>query len=308
MIGQSKYSNRSPTTSIAYPDNDGILRKMPILFKVKGRLYPTISLEVFRSINNIPRSKIKIKNNRVITGKTIIPVDKYCRAYVNIDNTYKIREISFYDVWAGRVPGRFFNDKVVFIAATATGLGDNKLVPLFGYVSGIMIHANLFLNMVHNNFINEVAGTSYYLLILFASFFYTYLFYVRHELPLLKRAAGYVSNVALVTKFGNTLLKLPIIKSPYNSFKSMRDRSYGLRIFFLLFSETRQRLAPVLLQLVLLYVAFFLIFYYFNILIKPFTIMIQLVISYIIVSEFKRIDFSKISPHKQKEKSDRITG
>jgi len=39
----------------AYPDNGGILRKMPILFKVQDRLYPTISLEVFRSINNIPR-------------------------------------------------------------------------------------------------------------------------------------------------------------------------------------------------------------------------------------------------------------
>lgn len=278
----------------AYPDNDGILRKMPILFKVKDRLYPTISLEVFRSINNISRSKIRIENNSVITGKTTIPVDKYCRAYVNIDNAYKIREISFYDVWAGRVPGRFFNDKVVFIAATATGLGDNKLVPLFGYVSGIMIHANLFLNMVHNNFINEVAGTSYYLLIFFTSFFYTYLFYSRHEVTLLKRAVGYVSSVLLLTKFGNTLLKIPIIKSPYNSFKSMSGRSYGLRIFFLLFSETRDRLAPVLLQLVLLYVVLFLIFYYFNIFIKPFTIMIQLVISYIIVSEFKRIDFSKV--------------
>ncbi|MEA3415477.1 MAG: CHASE2 domain-containing protein [Thermodesulfobacteriota bacterium] len=288
----------------AYPDNDGILRKMPILFKVQDRLYPTISLEVFRSVNNLPRSKIKIKNNRIITGKTAIPVDKYCRALVNIDNTYKIREISFYDVWAGRVPGRFFNDKVVFIAATATGLGDNKLVPLFGYVSGVMIHANLFLNMVHNNFINEVAETSYYLLIFFASLFYTYLFYSRHELPLIKRVAGYVSSVALVTKFGNALLKLPIVKNPYNLFKSIRDRSYGLRIFFLLFSETRQRLAPVLLQLVLLYAALFLIFYYFNILIKPFTIMIQLVISYIIVSEFKRIDFSKIAPQKQKEKSE----
>jgi len=292
----------------AYPDNDGILRKMPMLFKVGGRLYPTISLEIFRNINNIPRSKIRIKNNRVIAGETTIPVDKYCRAYVNIDNTYKIREISFYDVWAGRVPGRFFNDKVVFVAATATGLGDNKLVPLFGYVSGIMIHANLLLNMTHNNFINEVAGTSYYLLILFASFFYTYLFYSRHELPLIKRAISYVSSVSLVTKFGNALLKIPIVKGPYNSFKSMRDRSYGLRIFFLLFSETRQRLAPVLLQLVFLYAALFLIFYYFNILIKPFTIMIQLVISYIIVSEFKRIDFSKISSQEQKEKSDRITG
>jgi len=280
----------------AYPDNDGILRKMPMLFKVRGRFYPTISLEIFRSINNIPQSKIRIKNNRLITGKTTIPVDKYCRAYVNIDNTYKIREISFYDVWSGRVPERFFNDKVVFIAATATGLGDNKLVPLLGYVSGIMIHANLFLNMAHNNFINEVAETSYYLLILFASFFYTYLFYSRHELPLITRAVGYFSSVSLVTKFGDVFLKASFISRPYNSFKSMCDRSYGLRIFFLLFSETRQRLAPVVLQLVLLYAALFLIFYYFNILIKPFTIMIQLVISYIIVSEFKRIDFSKIVP------------
>jgi len=83
----------------AYPDNDGLLRKMPILFKVQDRLYPTISLEIFRNINNIPRSKIRVENNRVITGKTTIPVDKYCRAYVNIDNTYKIREISFYDVF-----------------------------------------------------------------------------------------------------------------------------------------------------------------------------------------------------------------
>ncbi|MDO9567633.1 MAG: CHASE2 domain-containing protein [Candidatus Desulfaltia sp.] len=282
----------------AYPDNDGILRKMPMLFKVGGRLYPTISLEIFRNINNIPESKIRTINNRVITGKTTIPVDKYCRAHVNIDNTYKIREISFYDVWAGRVPGRFFNDKVVFIAATATGLGDNKLVPLLGYVSGIMIHANLFLNMVHNNFINEVAGTSYYLLILFASFFYTYLFYVRHELPLIKRAVDYVSSVSLVINFGNAFLKIPFISRPYNGFKSMRDKSYVLRIFFLLFSETRQRLAPVLLQLVFLYATLFLIFYYLNILIKPFTIMIQLIICYIIVSEFKRIDFTKISPQK----------
>lgn len=278
----------------AYTDNDGLLRKMPIFFKVQDRLYPTIALEIFRNINNIPRSKIRVENNRVITGKTAIPVDKYCRAYVNIDNTYKIREISFYDVWAGRVPGRFFNDKIVFIAATATGLGDNKLVPLFGYVSGIMIHANLFLNMVHNNFINEVAGISYYLLILFTSFFYTYLFYCRHELSLLKRVVGYVSSVSLVTSFGKTLLKVSFIKRSYNSFKSLCDRSYGLRIFFLLFSETRQRLAPVLLQLIFLYAVLFLIFYYFNILIKPFTIMIQLVLSYIIVSEFKRIDFSKI--------------
>ncbi|MDI6688674.1 MAG: CHASE2 domain-containing protein, partial [Desulfobacterales bacterium] len=70
----------------AYPDNDGILRKMPMLFEVSGKFYPTISLEIFRNINNIPRSKIRVKSNRVIAGQTTIPVDKYCRAHINIDN------------------------------------------------------------------------------------------------------------------------------------------------------------------------------------------------------------------------------
>ena len=280
----------------AYTDNDGLLRKMPIFFKVKGGLYPTIALEVFRKTKGIPRDKILIKNGRIDAGGATIPVDGHCRAYINIDRTHRIREISFYDVWAGRVPDRFFHDKIVFIAAAATGLGDNKLVPLYGYISGVKIHANLFLNIVYKNFIYEVSGKNYYFFIFFTSLFYTYLFYSRRELSPIKRLMDYISTVSLATKFGNALIKMPLVDQTYKTFRSECNRSYALKLFFLLFSETRKRIEPLLFQLILLYLALFLIFYYFNVLIKPSALLIQAFISYVIVSEFRRIDFSKIAP------------
>lgn len=285
-----------------YPDRDGMLRKVPVFFNVNDKLYSTIAFEVFRKINGTPHSEILIENGKITSGETKIPVDNYCRAYVNIDKKHRIREISFYDIWAGRVPARFFRDKVVFMAATATGLGDMKLVPLYGYVAGVRVHANLLLNLIHKNFIREVSGKHYYILIFFASLFYTYIFYMRHELSPFKMITNYISDIGIVTKAGEIILKVALINRFYGAIKKMGKKSYGLKIFFLVFSEIRQRLAPLLIHLVILYLALFLIFYQFNIFIKPSAVMIQLLISYIVVLEFQRIDFSEILPAGKRSK------
>jgi len=280
----------------AYPDTDGLLRKMPMFFRVEDRLYPTIALEIFRKVKGISLDEIRIENGRISAGETTIPIDENCRAYVNIDQKYKIREISFYDVWKGRVPARYFKDKVVFIAATAIGLGDNKLVPLYGYISGVLIHANLFLNLTNNRFINEVTGKTYYFLIFLASLFYCFIYYFSSDVSTFKKLMGFVSNIPLATKFGEVLLKMTFIDRALVSFRSARERHYGIRYFFLLFTEARKRIEPLLLHLILLYLALFLLFYFFLILIKPTAIIIQLFIAYIIVSNYKGIDFGIISP------------
>ena len=279
----------------AYPDHDGLIRKMPVFFNVDDRLYPTIGLEIFRSVMGIKRDDILIKKRKVMAGGTTIPVDRFGRAYVNIDKSYHIREIPFYDVWKGCLPARFFKDKVVFVAATATALGDNKLVPLYGYIPGVLIHANLFLNLKNNNFIHEVSGTIYYFLIFLASFVYTYIYYSRSELSTIKKLMGILSKVSFATQFGEALTKLPLFVRLNQSFRIARDRHYGLRLFFLLFAEARKRIEPLLLHLVLLYVALFLLFYFFHLFIKPSAIFIQSFIAYIVVTEFKRIDFGGIS-------------
>ena len=279
----------------AYPDNDGLIRKMPLFFRVENNLYPTISLELFIQLMKINEDEIHMKKGKVYAGTTVIPVDDHCRVFVDIDKGYHIRELSFYDVWKGRVPERFFKDKIVFIAATATGLGDNKLVPLYGYISGVLIHAYLFLNLKTGKLIYELSGSTYFLLLFLASLFYTHIYYSRRELSTMKKIMAYLWNIGLVIKATTALLRISTIDRMVQAFKSAYIRHYGMRLFFLLFSEARKRIEPFLLHLILIYFILFLIFYFFQIFIKPSAFFIQLFITYLIVSEFSRIDLDKIS-------------
>lgn len=279
----------------AYPDNDGLIRKMPVFFRIENKLFPTISFELFVHLMKISKDHIHMKKGKIYAGSHIVHVDNHCRAFVDIDKGYQIRELSFYDVCKGRLPARFFENKTVFIAATASGLGDNKLVPLQGYISGVLIHAYLLLNFLNSHLIREVSGSTYFSLVYLASLFYTHVYYSRKELSTMKRIMGYIWNVGLAAKATAMLLKISAINRMLQAFKSAYIRHYGLRLFFLLFSEARSRIEPILLHLVLLYIVLFLIFYFFHIFINPSALIIQLFIAYIIVSEFNRIDFNRIS-------------
>jgi len=279
----------------AYPDNDGLIRKMPLFFRVEDKLYPTVSFELFIKLMKINKDQVHIKRGTVYAGKTAIPVDDHCRVYIDIDKGYHIRELSFYDVCKGRVPEAFFKNKVVFIAATASGLGDNKLVPLYGYINGVLIHANLFLNLKNGNFTYEFSKGPYFLLLFFAFLFYTYIFYFRKELSTIKRIMGYISNVGLVNKAIDALFKISFIDRTVEAIKSAYIRHYGLRLFFLLFQETRKRIEPLLFHMILIYFSLFLLFYFFNIFLNPSAFVVQLLISYVVVTEFNRIDLDQIS-------------
>jgi adenylate cyclase len=279
-----------------YPDNDGVLRKIPLFIEIGSGLYPTIALEAFRQIKGYPREDVVVSNTAVRLGDLKIPVDKYCRVYIHIQEaTHRIREISFYDVRGGRIPSAFFRDKIVFVAATATGLGDMKLIPLYGYIPGVKIHANLLLGLLNKDFICEVAGKRYYILLFFVALFYTYLFYTKRELFLLRRLWDYISTVGIVSRIFDTLSKIKALGWLYEKARGVYRSSYGIRFFFILFRGTRKRLEPLLIHFMILYVLIFLIYYHFHIFVKPSAVLIQLLIVYIVVYEFRRIDFSELT-------------
>lgn len=279
-----------------YPDYDGMLRKIPLFVKIGGGLYPTIALEVFRQIKGYPREDVVLSNTAVRLADLNIPIDEYCRTYIHVhEATHRIRDLSFYDVRGGRIPSEFFKDKIVFVAATATGLGDMKLIPLYGYIPGVKIHANLLLGLLNGEFIYEVTGRRYYVLLFLVSLFYTYLFYTKGEVFLLRRLWGYISTAGIVTKVCDAVSKIKPLDWLYNKVKALYSRSYSIRFFFILFRETRKRLEPLLLHFIILYVLIFLTFYYFHIFLRPSAMLIQLVIVYIVVSEFKRMDFSELT-------------
>ncbi|MGB5324773.1 MAG: ATP-binding protein, partial [Pseudomonadales bacterium] len=63
---------------------------------------------------------------------------------------------SYVDVLEGRVPADALRDKIVYVGATATGLGDDVPTP-FGAMPGVELHANAFHALRSNGFINTLS-------------------------------------------------------------------------------------------------------------------------------------------------------
>ncbi len=148
------------------PDNDSVIRKMPLFMNFGGELYPSLAMAVVLYLYDIHNNQIEIKPGKyirlsVVTPKKqqriTIPIDKQGQMLINYMGSFQtFRYVSFYDVWANRVPAEFFNDKVVLIGASAAGLFDLRPVPFQNALPGVEIHANIICNILTQNFIHRV--------------------------------------------------------------------------------------------------------------------------------------------------------
>jgi len=147
------------------PDNDSVIRKMPLFINFAGELYPSLAMAMIFYLYNVENSKIEIQPGKYVrlklqldkSGETItIPIDSRGQMLINYMGNYKtFRYISFYDILEERVPPEFFDRKVVLIGTSAAGLYDQRPVPFTNAFPGIEIHANLLCNILTQNFIHQ---------------------------------------------------------------------------------------------------------------------------------------------------------
>ena len=144
------------------PDDDGIIRKMPLFMNFAGRQYPSLAMSIMLYLLNLEQAQIKVELGREITlindneEVTRIPIDKQCRMLINYKGTYQtFRYISYYDVYAKRVPPEFFTDRIVLIGASAAGLYDLRSVPFQNTFPGVEINANIVHNILTQDFIHK---------------------------------------------------------------------------------------------------------------------------------------------------------
>ncbi|MGA6925811.1 MAG: CHASE2 domain-containing protein, partial [Desulfosarcina sp.] len=139
-------------------DPDGVLRRVPLFMRYHGRWYPDLALACL--IMHSGQGEVAVTSDRdglgVRWNGRQIPLDPAGNLLLRYRGTG--RTFPFYaaaDILAGRIPAGALKDKIVFVGASASGLGDLHLTPLDKRFPGPEVHATVVDNLMSGNFLHR---------------------------------------------------------------------------------------------------------------------------------------------------------
>ena len=143
------------------PDDDGIIRRIPLLMRFGDRIYPSLALATVMQAANAQKVFLKLTNlgaESLRVNDTVIPVDASGNLLIRYRGKRKSFEyISASDILNDRIGKKTLADRVVFVGSTAIGLKDTFATPLDPLFPGVEIHASVADNILHRSFLNRPA-------------------------------------------------------------------------------------------------------------------------------------------------------
>ena len=143
----------------AAPDADGILRRVPLLMELDGRVYPSLALAATMAVTGSRDLVLRIANVNtasLIIDRQVVPVDGRANAllrYRGEKQTFPY--VSAADVMNGRVPAGTLQDKIVFVGTTALGTREVVSTPLDTLFAGVEVQATVADNLLQQDFISR---------------------------------------------------------------------------------------------------------------------------------------------------------
>jgi serine phosphatase RsbU (regulator of sigma subunit) len=141
------------------PDDDGIIRRIPLLMRYENRIYPSLALaSVMQAVDTqkvfLKVSALGAESLRV--NKTVVPVDASGNLLIRYRGKRKSFEyICATDLLNDRVDTKRIAGRVVFVGATAAGLKDTYATPLDSLFPGVEIHASVADNILQGVFLKR---------------------------------------------------------------------------------------------------------------------------------------------------------
>jgi adenylate cyclase len=167
------------------PDPDGVVRRVPLLFKMGGRVYPALSAAAVLSM--VGDRTVSAGPDGFRLGGHRVPLDASGSMIVNYHGSalrpelgrsfeaYSAKNLieSWNDIQAGKKPQldpTLFKEKLVFVAGSAPGILDNRPSPISAVYAGTEIVATAAANILNDDHLVPVRKRWAFLLILFAAF------------------------------------------------------------------------------------------------------------------------------------------
>jgi adenylate cyclase len=143
----------------AAPDSDGILRRVPLLMELDGRVYPSLALAAVAAATGARDLVLRISNVNaavLMIDRRVVPVDGRSDALLRYRGKKRtFPYISAGDVLGGRVPAAQLRDKIVFVGTTALGTREVVATPLDTLFAGVEVQATAADNLLQQDFIGR---------------------------------------------------------------------------------------------------------------------------------------------------------
>ena len=160
IISLEEISNAaSGTGSISLiPSIDGIIRNIPILYNIDGRIWPSLALETVRVATG--QKNLLVKSNKngielIKTRKNIIPSDQNGLINIKFKKFDDQNYISAVDVINNDFDQKRIEKKIVLIGSSAQALFDIVQISNGKIVPGVEIHAHIIDNILKNESISK---------------------------------------------------------------------------------------------------------------------------------------------------------
>jgi adenylate cyclase len=148
--------------------SDGVRRQMPMLQRIGGLVYPSISLQSLMLYGNIAPEQVRIVLGDAIylEGETLrrrIPIDESGQYFINYRfPVERSNNLSFFQLteayWTHHVLDKPLPDlpsvegKILLVGQFSTGLSDNGLTPFGAETPLVLVHANVLDNILREDY------------------------------------------------------------------------------------------------------------------------------------------------------------
>ncbi|QWF71895.1 adenylate/guanylate cyclase domain-containing protein [Methylomonas paludis] len=128
-------------------DSDGVFRRIPLLSRYQGQIYPALSLAIYRRLLGAPLPAFSSAGSNLTAlrlQQQVIPTAADSSVLVPYRGRYP--SFAYYaasDVLAGTIADSQLKGKIVLVGSTAAGLMDLRSTPVQNVFPGVEIQANI---------------------------------------------------------------------------------------------------------------------------------------------------------------------
>jgi adenylate cyclase len=147
------------------PDTDGILRRVPLLVELDGRVYPGLALAAVTAETGAREVTLRVLNSSAASltiDNRLVPLDGKSNLLLRYRGKKRaFAYISAADVLGGELPVGALRDKIVFVGTTALGTREVVATPLDTLFAGVEVQATVADDLLQQDFIRRSQfGTS----------------------------------------------------------------------------------------------------------------------------------------------------